>query len=84
MPAKKSELSFVTLVKHAGLLRKLEAAGATGKILEWFKNYLPDRRQRVIHPDVNFDWSKPFSCVGTIAFSNFHKRNRFLNTFISC
>ena len=29
-------------VWHAGLLRKLKAAGITGKLLNWFKNYLLD------------------------------------------
>ena len=50
-------------VWHAGLLRKLEAAGVTGKLLNWFKNYLFDRRQRVILPGVNSDWSKIFAGV---------------------
>ena len=50
-------------VWHAGLLRKLEAAGVTGKHLNWFKNYLLDRRQRVIFPGVNSDWSKIFAGV---------------------
>ena len=47
----------VDCVWHAGLIRNLEAAGVTGKLLEWFKNYLLDRRQRVILPGVNSDWS---------------------------
>ena len=33
-------------VWHAGLVYKLEAAGVTGAVLEWFWNYLSDRRQR--------------------------------------
>ena len=72
-------------VRHAGLLRKLEAAGVTGKLLEWFKNYLLDRRQRVMLPGVNSHWSKIFSFVpqgsilGPLLFSDFHKNNiRFL------
>ena len=44
-------------VWHVGLLRKLEAAGVTGKLLNWFKNYLLGRK-RVILPDVYSDWSK--------------------------
>ena len=56
---KKDERSLVNnLVWHAGLLRKLDAAGVTGKLLNWFKNYLLDRRQCVILPGVNSDWSK--------------------------
>ena len=50
-------------VWHAGLLRKLDAAGVTGKLLNWSKNYLFDRKQRVILPGVNSDWSKIFACV---------------------
>ena len=46
------------LVWHASLLRKLDAAGVTEKLLNWFKNYLLDRRQCVIFPGVNSDWSK--------------------------
>ena len=73
MPSTKSEgLSYSThilkskafdRVWHAGLLRKLEAAGVTGKLLNWFKNYLLDRRQRVILPGVNSDWSKIFAGI---------------------
>ena len=40
-------------VWHAGLLYKLEAAGITGEVLNWFKSYLSDRRQRVILPGVS-------------------------------
>ena len=50
-------------VWHAGLLRKLEAAGVTGKLHNWFKNYLFNRKQRVIFPGVNSDWSKIFAGV---------------------
>ena len=35
----------------------------TGKLLNWFKNYLFDRRQRVILPGVNIDWSNIFAGV---------------------
>ena len=41
---------------HAGLLYKLETAGVTGEVLNWFKNYLSDRRQRVILPGVSSEW----------------------------
>ena len=50
-------------VWHVGLLRKLEAAGVTWKLLNRFKIYLLDRRQRVILPGVNSDWSKIFAGV---------------------
>ena len=44
-------------VWHAGLLYKLEAAGVTGEVLAWFKNYLSDRKQRVVLPGVTSDWA---------------------------
>ena len=45
-------------VWQKGLIHKLEAAGVTEKLLAWFKNYLYDRKQRVILPGVSSDWSK--------------------------
>ena len=45
-------------VWHKGLIHKLEAAGVTGKLLAWFKNYLYNRKQRVIQPGVSSNWSK--------------------------
>ena len=44
-------------VWHAGLLYKLEAAGVTGEVLNWFKSYLSDRRQRVVLPGVSSNWN---------------------------
>ena len=64
-------------VWHTGLLYKLRAAGVTGNVLQWFKNYLSDRKQRVVLPGI--------SSVGTLlrqvflkaqfalAFSSLHK-----------
>ena len=43
-------------VWHAGLLLKLEAAGVTGQVLEWFKSYLTNRKQRVVLPGAVSDW----------------------------
>ena len=43
-------------VWHKGLIHKLEAAGVTGEALPWFKNYLSDRRQRVVLPRASSDW----------------------------
>ena len=45
-------------VWHTGLIHKLEAAGVTQTLLAWFKNYLYDRKQRIILPGVSSDWSK--------------------------
>ena len=49
-------------VWHEGLLLKLQAAGVTGKVLAWFKNFLSDRKQRVILPGVTSDWA--YICAG--------------------
>ena len=35
-------------VRHKGVLYKLEKAGVGGNLLKWLKNYLTDRRQRVV------------------------------------
>ena len=44
-------------VWHAGLIHKLEAAGVAGEVLIWFRNYLSDRRQRVVLPGASSDWA---------------------------
>ena len=44
-------------VWHAGLIHKLEAAGVSGRLLLWFKNYLSDRKQRVVLPGAYSDWT---------------------------
>ena len=41
----------------AGLIHKLEAAGVTEEALEWFRNYLSNRRQRVVLPGASSDWA---------------------------
>ena len=38
-------------VWHQGDLYKLESAGISGSLLSWFKDYLNDRKQRVVLPD---------------------------------
>ena len=42
-------------VWHAGLINKLEAAGVTGAVLNWFRSYLSDRKQIVL-PGASSDW----------------------------
>ena len=37
-------------------MHKLRAAGVTGVILNWFNNYLSDRKQRVVLPGAVSDW----------------------------
>ena len=43
-------------VWHKGLLRKLEAIGIKGSVLAWVKNYLSDRKQRVVINSVSSEW----------------------------
>ena len=44
-------------VWHSGLLHKLKEAGVTGEVLNWFKNYLTDRKQLVVLPNATSDWT---------------------------
>ena len=44
-------------VWHAGLLHKLNACGIADTFLDWFRDYLSDRRQRVVLPGVYSDWA---------------------------
>ena len=44
-------------VWHKGLLAKLKGAGITGSLLNWFSDYLSDRKQRVIIPGVQSNWA---------------------------
>ena len=44
-------------VWHKGLLYKLHSVGITGILLEWFADYLSERKQRVVLSDVSSDWS---------------------------
>jgi hypothetical protein len=43
-------------VWHGGLLYKLKACGIGGKLLEWLKDYLTERQQRVIINGEFSDW----------------------------
>ena len=44
-------------VWHAGLIHKIRAAGISGKLLDWFTNYLFKRRQRDVLPGVESFWT---------------------------
>jgi hypothetical protein len=44
-------------VWHKGLLLKLQGAGIQGPLLDWFSNYLSNRRQSVVLPGAKFYWS---------------------------
>ena len=43
-------------VWHKGLLFKLNSVGINGTLLQWFTDYLKDRKQRVVLPGVSSDW----------------------------
>ena len=55
MLAKRSELSFVILVRplvtHADLIDKLRVVGISGNSLDWLTNFLFKRRQSVVLPE---------------------------------
>ena len=38
-------------------MHKLRACGVSDSLLNWFHDYLPNRRQRVIIPGANSDWA---------------------------
>ena len=44
-------------VWHEGLLHKLKACGVSDSLLNWFKAYLSNRKQRVILPGANAEWA---------------------------
>ena len=44
-------------VWHAGLLHKLNACGISDTLLDWFKDYLSQRRQRIVLPGVYSEWA---------------------------
>ena len=43
-------------VWHKGLLAKLKSVGITDSLLNWFQNYLRDRKQRVVLPGGLSEW----------------------------
>ena len=43
-------------VWHRGLLYKLQAVGISGPLLQWFTDYLNNRKQRVVLPGVASNW----------------------------
>ena len=44
-------------VWHKGLLFKLHSVGISGSLLQWFADYLYNRKQRVVIPGVTSNWS---------------------------
>ena len=61
-------------VWHRGLLFKLQTAGISGSLLQGFTDYLHNKKQRVVLPGANSDWtsvnwSPPRLYSWSIAFS---------------
>jgi hypothetical protein len=54
--------AFVS-VDHSILLGKLKASGVSGRLLDWFSNYLNNRRQRVVVDGVASQWTPVTSGV---------------------
>ncbi|CAB3982156.1 Hypothetical predicted protein [Paramuricea clavata] len=50
-------------VDHQILLRKLKSYGVTGRLLDWFRNYLSGRTQRVVVEGVPSSWVPVISGV---------------------
>ena len=50
-------------VPHNVLIAKLQLFGINGSLLEWFRNYLSDRKQRVTIEGINSTWAKVTSGV---------------------
>ncbi len=44
------------MVNHRKLLQKLRKKGVTGKLLQWIKNWMADRKQRVVINGEHSDW----------------------------
>ena len=44
-------------VRHKGLLYKLQTVGKPGHLLQWFTDYLNNRKQRVVLPGVFSHWT---------------------------
>ena len=44
-------------VWHKGLLFKLQSVGISGSLLQWFTDYLHNRKQSVVIPGVSSNWS---------------------------
>ena len=45
-------------VWHRGLLAKLASFGISGNLLDWFKSYLSDRKQRAVLNGCTSDWAQ--------------------------
>ena len=50
-------------VPHKRLIKKLEGYGIKGILLEWFKNFLNRRQQRVVINGKALDWTNVLSGI---------------------
>ena len=50
-------------VPHERLIKKLEGYGIKGILLEWFKNFLNGRQQRVVINGKTSDWTNVLSGI---------------------
>ena len=50
-------------VPHKRLIKKLEGYGIKGILLEWFKNFLNERQQRVVINGKTSDWTNVLSGI---------------------
>ena len=66
-------------VPHKRLVKKLEGCGITGNLLKWLKNFLNDRKQRVVINGKSSKWSDVLSGIPprvytwSIIVHNLHK-----------
>ena len=50
-------------VPHKRLIKKLEGYGIRGILLEWFKNFLNRRQQRLVINGKTLDWTNVLSGI---------------------
>ena len=50
-------------VWHKGLIHKLSSIGTKGELLHWFRNYLSDRKQRVVIANSSSSWKDIYAGV---------------------
>ena len=85
MKAKKSRVVFLDISKafdkmwHKGFIFKLRSIGISGNLIEWFIDYLANRKQRVFLNVYASSWLTPNagvplgSILGPLLFYHIHK-----------